>query len=126
MASRHHPKRSDFAKLADRIGLATKSRVAPKERHTWNPNTALNRYLIDLLVTECWGDGRLLTRETRPYYRDEVLMPLFDKVAAELGGWENYPEFAAIAQSAAKRGKAGVQRSEIRNRVDRALKALSA
>lgn len=126
MTMRHYPKRSDFNELAERIQLGKRARVKPRERHKWKPHTPLNRYILDMLLTECWGDGRLLTEQTRPYYLDKVLMPLFDEVAAELGGWENYPEFAAVARSAAKRGKAGVQRSEIRGRVDKALKALSA
>jgi hypothetical protein len=78
-----------------------------------------------MLVVERWGDGRPLTRENIPYYLNEVLMPLFEKVAAEEGGWEKYPEFAAIAKNAARRGKRGVQRSEIRGRVSRALKAMA-
>ena len=125
MTTRHYPKTSDFAKLADEIGLAKKSPVTPKERQTWKPNTTVNRYLLDLIVKEGWGDQRPLTRETLPYYLDEILMPLFDKVALEVGGWEEYPEFSVIARGASKRGKAGVQRSEIRNRVARALKAFT-
>jgi hypothetical protein len=125
LAMRHYPKDSDFAELADCIGLASKCPVKPQKRHMWKPDTPLNRYVLDMIVVECWGNGMPLTRESLPYYLDEVLMPLFQKVAEEEGGWENYPEFAAIARSAAKRGKSGVQRSEIRNRVKRALKAFT-
>lgn len=125
MASRHFPKKAKFQQLADRIGLASKSAVQPNSHQTWDPNTSLNHYLIEVLLTQCWGDGRSLTTNTISYYLDEVLMPLFGKVAAEEGGWENYPEFAAIAKSAAKRGKTGVQRSEIRNRLKKALAAMA-
>lgn len=125
MATRHYPKQSDFAKLADQIGLASKSPVKPIKRHTWKPHTPINRYIVEMLVVESYGDGRPLTKESVSYYLDDVLMPLFDKVAAEVGGWEEYPEFAHIARGAAKRGKQGVQRSEIRNRVKRALMALA-
>lgn len=125
LASRHYPKGSDFAKLVDRIGLASECPVKPLKRHTWKPDTPLNRYLLNLIVVECWGKGVPLTRQSVSYYLDEVLMPLFQKVTEEEGGWENYPEFSAIARSAAKRGKSGVQRSEIRNRVKRALKAFA-
>jgi hypothetical protein len=125
MAMSHYPKPSDFKKLADRIQLGNKAQIKPHERQTWKPKTPVNRYIMDMLVRECWGDGRTLAKETLKYYLDDVLMPIFDKVAAEVGGWENYPEFSAIARSAAKRGKAGVQRSEVRNRVEKALKAFA-
>jgi hypothetical protein len=125
LAMRHYPKDSDFMALADRIELASKCPVNPQKRHTWKPDTPLNRYVLDMIVVECWGSGVPLTRQSLPYYLDKVLMPLFQKVAEEEGGWENYPEFAAIARSAAKRGKSGVQRSEIRNRVKRALQAFT-
>jgi hypothetical protein len=65
------------------------------------------------------------SRNRRKIYLDDVLMPLFEKVAIEEGGWENYEEFAEIARSAAKRGKSGVQKSEIRSRVKKALKAIA-
>ena len=125
MATRHHPKKSDFAKLADTIGLASESPVKPQSRHNWKPETKLNRYILDMITVERWGDGRSLAKESVAYYLDEILMPLFEKVALEVGGWENYEEFAEIALSAAKRGKAGVQRSEIRNRVKKVLKSLA-
>jgi hypothetical protein len=125
MAARHYPKKSDFKELADRIGLASKSPINPRERQTWKTTTLLNRYLLRMIVDERCGEGRELTKQTVPYYLDEVLMPLFEKVAAEEGGWENYEEFADIARSAAKRGKTGVQKSEIRSRVKKALRALA-
>jgi hypothetical protein len=125
LASRHFPKKANFQRLADRIGLASKTPLRPSSRQTWNPKTPLNQYLIEILLIQCWGNGRKLTKETVPYYLDEILMPLFDKVAIEEEGWENYSEFAAIAKSAAKRGKKGVQRSEIRNRVKKALNAMT-
>jgi len=125
MASRNYPKKSDFKELADRIGLGSQSPVKPQQRHTWKPDTPVNRYLLRMLTVECWGDRRTLTKDSIPYYLDEVLMPLFEKVASEVGGWENYKEFAEVARNAAKRGKAGVQRSEIRGRVKKFLKALA-
>jgi hypothetical protein len=125
MATRHFPKKSDLAKLADQIGLASGTPVKPQPRHTWRPDTPLNRYILDMLVNERWGDGRTLKQEDVPYYLDEILMPLFERVANEEGGWENYDEFAAIARSAAKRGKTGVQRSEIRSRVKKVLESLA-
>ena len=125
MAMRHYPKASDFAKLAERIGLGTKSPVQPKKQHTWKPDNRINRYVLEMLVVENWGKGKPLTRESVDYYLDEVLMPLFEKVAEEEGGWEKYPEFAAVAGSAAKRGKKGTQKSEVRNRVKRALMAFT-
>jgi hypothetical protein len=125
MAARHYPKKSDFKELADRIGLASQSPINPKERQTWKTTTLLNRYLLRMIVDEGWGEGRELTKKSVPYYLDKVLMPLFEKVAMEEGGWENYKEFADIARSAAKRGKSGVQKSEIRSRVKKALRALA-
>lgn len=124
LATRHYPKESDFAALADRIGLASKSVVKPKKRHTWKPETPINKHILNVLL-EGYGDGRELTKENVPYYLDKVLMPMFEKWAGEDGGWENCPEFAEIAHGAAKRGKTGVQRSEIRNRVKRVLKAFA-
>lgn len=125
LAWQHYPKKSDFQELARQIQLASKSPVQPRRHHTWKPHAEINRYLLEMLVVQCWGDGRPLTGETIPYYLDKVLMPLFEKVATEEGGWENYPEFALIARSAGKRGKKGVQRSEIRNRIKRALSAMT-
>jgi hypothetical protein len=122
MVTRHYPKKSDLARLADQIGLASKSPVRPKAQHTWKPYGKLNSYLLRMV--DDLGDKRMLTKENVPYYLD-ILMPIFEGVAKEEGGWENYEEFAAIGRTAARRGKAGVQRSAVRNRVRKALNAFA-
>jgi len=125
LVMKHYPKESDFAALAARVGLGSKAPVQPQKRHTWKPETSLNRFLLNLIVVEYWGDCQPLTRQSVPHYLDEVLMPAFDREAKEQGGWDKIPEFAGIAQSAAKRGKPGTQRSEIRNRIKPALMAFT-
>ncbi len=125
MAMRHYPKEADFEKLAASIGLGAKAPVKPKRRHTWKPETKINRYILRQVIDERVGGDRPLTRETLDYYLNRALMPMFEVEAIICGGWEKHPAFADIAHSAAKRGKKGTQKSEVRNRVKKALLAFT-
>ena len=125
MVMPHYPKKSDFEKMAASIGLGAKAVVAPKKRHTWKPDSKINRYILRQLIDERAGGDKPLTRENLDYYLNDVLMPIFEVESLFYGGWEKHWAFADVALSAAKRGKKGTQKSEVRNRVKKALMAFT-
>ena len=50
MAAKNFPKASDFAKLAERIGLAADCTVSPHKAQKWKPDTPINVFLLSLLA----------------------------------------------------------------------------
>jgi hypothetical protein len=134
MAARHYPKESDFGKLADRIKLGSKAVVNLSPRARYKLATPINRFLLRLLegsiatakefyFVQLPDNPPKLTSKTAPYYLDDFVMPMLDRIREKEGSWNGIPAVADIVKGIAYESE---HRSAVRNRIKRALKAMSA
>lgn len=134
MAARHYPKESDFGKLADRIKLGSKAVVNLSPRARYKLATPINRFLLRLLegsiatakefyFVKLPDNPPKLTSKTAPYYLDDFVMPMLDRIREKEGSWNGIPAVADIVKGIAYESE---HRSAVRNRIKRALKAMSA
>jgi hypothetical protein len=134
MAARHYPKESDFRKLADRIKLGSKAVVNLSPRARYKLDTPINRFLLRLLegsiatakefyFVKLPDNPPKLTSKSVPYYLDDFVMPMLYSIREKEGSWNGIPAVAEIVKRIAYESE---HRSAVRNRIKRALKAMSA
>ena len=134
MAARHYPKESDFKQLAERIKLGSKAVLNLSPRARYKLSTPINRFLLTLLegsiatakefyFVQLPDDPPKLTARTLPYYLDDLIMPMLDKIREKEGSWAGIPAVSKIVKGIAYESE---HRSAVRNRIQRALKAMAA
>lgn len=134
MAARHYPKESDFKQLAERIKLGSRTVVNLSPRARYKLNTPVNRFLLVLLegsiatakdfyFIQLPDNPPKLTPKTVPYYLDDFIMPMLDKIREKESSWDGIPAIVDIVKRIAYESE---HRSAVRNRIKRALKAMAA
>lgn len=133
MASKNYPKRSDFDKLAERIGLSRGSTVNPHRAQKWKPDTPINKFLLDffggLVLTDqdsyfrkAGADWPKLTPQTLPYWLDEIIMPSLDHIREKEGSWNGIKVLSKILDRIPYEAE---HRKYIRNRIKAALEGMA-
>jgi hypothetical protein len=132
MASKNYPKQSDFAKLADRIGLGAKCTVQPHKAQKWKPETPVNQFLLrffdGMFMTkkECYfrtgADYPKLTTRTVRIWLDEIIMPALDHIRDHEGSWEG---IKALDDMLKKVPYEAEHRKHVRDRIKAALEAMA-
>ncbi len=133
MAARHYPKESDFKALADRIGLGTKTLVNCSARARYKLTTPMNQFILTLLAGTIFTDKEFywvtlprdmpkLTAKTLDDYLDHHIMPMLDQIREKEGSWDGIPVIANIVKRIPYESE---HRSAVRNRIKRALRAMS-
>jgi hypothetical protein len=132
LVSWHYPKPKDFSDLVARLGLGKASLLSPPAKATWKPDTPINRFLLDFF--QGWvntdnasydadfppGTPRL-NRQNWKWFLDEVVMPRLDEIQEE-EGWEGIPVLRDLIKKVPYEPD---QRSAVRNRLKKALRALA-
>ena len=133
LAARNYPKTSDFAKLADRIGLATECKVHPHCAQKWKPDTPINEFLLrfmgGLVLTK--NEAYFLTAK-RPLpnltprtvmrWLDRVIMPGLDDIREKEGSWDGIEVIAEILRKVPYEPE---HRRHVRNRIKAALEGMA-
>jgi hypothetical protein len=134
LVARHQPRGRDFTALADRIGLGSNVVVSVSPRARYRTDTPLNRFLLQVLLDSYidtpkrffllrWPKDRpKLTHRSLPWYLDEYLMPLLNRLREEQGSWDGVP---ALADLVADVPGATKQRGVIREQIRLALLELA-
>jgi hypothetical protein len=133
MAAKSYPKPSDFAKLADRIGLAKDCTVSPHKAQKWKPDTPINVFLLDLfgglVITEkdCYwrsaaANWPKLTPRTVSLWLDEIIMPSLDHIREKEGSWQGIKVLAEMLEKVPYEAE---HRRHVRNRIKAALRGMA-
>jgi hypothetical protein len=133
MAAKNYPKASDFAKLAERIGLALDCTVSPHKAQKWKPDTPINVFLLGLfgglVITEKDSYWRMadanwpkLTPRTVSHWLDEIIMPSLDHIREKEGSWQGIKVLAKMLEKVPYEAE---HRSHVRNRIKAALQGMA-
>ena len=133
MAAKNYPKASDFAKLAERIGLAADCTVSPHKAQKWKPDTPINVFLLrlfgGLVITEkdCYWRSAVanwpkLTPRTVSHWLDEIIMPSLDHIREKEGSWQGIKVLAEMLEKVPYEAE---HRRHVRNRIKAALQGMA-
>lgn len=132
LVSWHYPKREDFSDLAALLGLGKDALVSPPAKATWKPDTPINRFLLAFfqgwVKTEAGsydvefppGTPRLNSKNWK-WFLDEIVMPRLDEIRED-ERWEGIPVIRDLIRRVPYEPD---QRSAVRNRIKKALRALA-